>query len=239
MVAWHPLTDYIVVTKRVTACDGERVWLGSDNPVTGTDSRHFGEVERLMAMVSSYEARTADSARQATGRQQPAQPEPAWPSFDLNGKQVALIGGLTKAAAYYELAIRQLGGSCVQHDGNVNQGQKRLAKMIRQSDVVFCLVDCVSHGMVNSAKKRCRTLLKRKRHRGRRDHDRRRSFTSADVRDFDALASAPRGRPADMALAATATRGAPRDPIRHAVATTGANAPACPHAQCGCEPDAD
>ncbi len=47
VVATHPTTAPLILTKRVTACDRERVWLGSDHPDAGTDSRHFGPVARL------------------------------------------------------------------------------------------------------------------------------------------------------------------------------------------------
>ena len=118
------------------------------------------ETQRLMAMVSSSKSMTAGSASQEIGRRHTAQPEPEGPSADLHGKTVALIGGLSKASMHYEEAISQLGGSCVRHSGNVSQGHKKLAKIIRQADVVLCPVDCVSHGAAHSAKKLCRALDK-------------------------------------------------------------------------------
>lgn len=78
----------------------------------------------------------------------------------LHGKTVALIGDLVKASMHYEEAISQLGGSGVQHDGNANQGYKKLAKLIQQADVVLYPVDCVRHGAAHSAKKLCRALDK-------------------------------------------------------------------------------
>ncbi len=118
------------------------------------------ETQRLMAKVSSYEAMATDIDGEMTDGQSAAPLEPEWPCFDLNGKTVALIGGLTKASIHYEEAIHQLGGSCVRHDGNAHQGHCKLAKVIRQADVVFCPVDCVSHGTATSTKKLCRTLDK-------------------------------------------------------------------------------
>jgi nickel-type superoxide dismutase maturation protease len=44
VVAQHPFADHIVMTKRVTACHNNQVWLGSDNLHVGADSRHFGPV---------------------------------------------------------------------------------------------------------------------------------------------------------------------------------------------------
>lgn len=83
-----------------------------------------------------------------------------WPAFDLHGKRVALIGGLTKASGHYEQAISDLGGLCMRYEGSANQGHKKLARIIRQADVVFCPVDCVSHSTASAAKKLCRSLAK-------------------------------------------------------------------------------
>lgn len=46
------------------------------------------------------------------------------------------------------------------HPGDLGQGQKRLAEVIRQADIVLCPVDCSSHGAVASAKKLCKVLHK-------------------------------------------------------------------------------
>ena len=56
VVARHPTTAHLVMTKRVTACDENQVWLGSDTPDAGTDSRHFGPVarSRLIGRVTTF-----------------------------------------------------------------------------------------------------------------------------------------------------------------------------------------
>ena len=82
------------------------------------------------------------------------------PVFDLRGKRVALIGGLTKASGHYEQTISELGGRCVRYEDSASQGHRKLASVIRQADVVFCPVDCVSHGTASAAKKLCRSLDK-------------------------------------------------------------------------------
>ena len=117
------------------------------------------EGARLAALVASYEPAPppddypADEA--ITGG-----PPPECPVFDLRGKRVALIGGLTKASGHYEQTISDLGGLCMRYEGSANQGHKKLARIIRQADVVFCPVDCVSHGTASAAKKLCRSLDK-------------------------------------------------------------------------------
>ena len=118
------------------------------------------EATRLAAAVASYE-RTPPSNDYPADEDAPGEPPlPEWPVFDLHGKRVALIGGLTKASGHYEQTISELGGLCMRYEGSANQGHKKLARIIRQADVVFCPVDCVSHGAASAAKKLCRSLDK-------------------------------------------------------------------------------
>ena len=127
-----------------------------------SDALHEKEVEaaRLAAKVASCEP-VASLDEYPAGEDVPGSPPlPEWPVFDLSGKRVALIGGLTKAAGHYEQTINELGGLCVRYEGSANQGHKKLASIIRQADVVFCPVDCVSHGTASATKKLCRSLDK-------------------------------------------------------------------------------
>ena len=117
------------------------------------------EGARLAALVASYEP-TPPTHDYPADEDVSGEPPPEWPVFDLHGKRVALIGGLTKASGHYEQAISDLGGLCMRYEGSANQGHKKLARIIRQADVVFCPVDCVSHGTANAAKKLCRSLDK-------------------------------------------------------------------------------
>ena len=117
------------------------------------------EALRLAALVASQDPKSPLAAVDVD--LPPSEPSPTeCPVFDLNGKRVALIGGLTKASGHYEQTISDLGGLCMRYEGSANQGHKKLARIIRQADVVFCPVDCVSHGTANAAKKLCRSLDK-------------------------------------------------------------------------------
>ena len=119
------------------------------------------EALRLAALVASHEPRSPLDAAAVDVDLPHSEPSPTeCPVFDLNGKRVALIGGLTKAAGHYEQTISDLGGLCMRYEGSANQGHKKLARIIRQADVVFCPVDCVSHGTASAAKKLCRSLDK-------------------------------------------------------------------------------
>ncbi len=119
------------------------------------------EATHLAALVASYEPTPPpddDPADEDASSGEALLPE--WPVFDLRGKRVALIGGLTKASGHYEQTISDLGGQCMRYEGSTSQGHKKLARIIRQADVVFCPVDCVSHGTASAAKKLCRSLDK-------------------------------------------------------------------------------
>ena len=116
------------------------------------------QAARLAAAVASYEGTLPSNNDHSANEDAPGEPPlPEWPVFDLHGKRVALIGGLTRASGHYEQTISELGGLCMRYEGSANQGHKKLARIIRQANVVFCPVDCVSHG---AAKKLCRSLDK-------------------------------------------------------------------------------
>lgn len=55
VVARHPEARRILVIKRVGRAASNQVWLSSDNPECGTDSRHFGPV-RLVDVVGRVTA---------------------------------------------------------------------------------------------------------------------------------------------------------------------------------------
>jgi hypothetical protein len=117
------------------------------------------EQQRLQILVASYEAILGEQ----TGEPGVVAPhnvaDTSLPAM-LHGKKIALIGGLGRAAPYYEQTIRQLGGCSLFHDGDLGQGQRRLADVIKQADIVFCPVDRTSHGATAAAKKLCRALHK-------------------------------------------------------------------------------
>jgi hypothetical protein len=118
------------------------------------------ELQRLRTLVRSY---TALLDASAAGDPEPERPPgglSTLPTQMLQGKKVALIGGLDGATPHYERVIQELGGCCLRHDGEPGQGRKRLAEVIKQADVVFCPVDCNSHSAATTTKKLCRALRK-------------------------------------------------------------------------------
>ena len=118
------------------------------------------EVARLASVVGSSKPAPQSYDNPKEENVAGESPLQEWPVFDLRGMRVALIGGLTKASGHYEQTISELGGRCMRYEDSANQGHRKLASIIRQADVVFCPVDCVSHGTANAAKKLCRSLDK-------------------------------------------------------------------------------
>jgi Uncharacterized protein conserved in bacteria (DUF2325) len=109
---------------------------------------------RLAASVAPAR-KPEDSAPPVAEARRPIAPPPPQ---TLQGKKIALIGGLDGAAAHYEHIIAAFGGDCLLHTGN--QGQKKLVDVIKQADIVFCPVDCNSHMAAVTTKKLCRRLHK-------------------------------------------------------------------------------
>jgi hypothetical protein len=67
-----------------------------------------------------------------------------------------LIGDLDKVASHYAHLIQEMGGDWLRDNGK--EGDKKLAAVIKQADIVLCPVDCNSHGAVASTKKLFRAL---------------------------------------------------------------------------------
>jgi regulator of replication initiation timing len=128
--------------------------------LTACVAEQEAEIQRLQALVASYEKRLAPPSEEAPTPTRPPLLSSAPLSPVFHGTKIAVIGGLSGATAHYEQTIAVLGGQCVLHSGDLGQGQKRLAEVIRQADIVLCPVDCSSHGAVASAKKLCKVLHK-------------------------------------------------------------------------------
>jgi hypothetical protein len=118
------------------------------------------EIQRLETLVASYTTIRKESVpEKAESAHGSCSSVPRAP-LTLHGKTVALIGGIGKASTHYEHIIQDLGGYCLYHDGDLRHGRKRLAEIIYQADIVFCPVDCNSHGAATSTKKLCKAMHK-------------------------------------------------------------------------------
>jgi hypothetical protein len=65
-----------------------------------------------------------------------------------------------RAVPHYLEAIQALGGCFLHHNGNLSQGEKKLADIVTQADMVFCMVNRNSHSAATSTKKLCKALHK-------------------------------------------------------------------------------
>jgi DNA-binding transcriptional regulator YbjK len=129
------------------------------NKLTAVVSDQEDTIQQLHGLIRSYEARL-----KAQNRPPHEAPETltsaSQPSQDLQGKTVALIGGLGRMAPHYLQTIETLGGCCLYHDGNLHQGEKKLADMVKQADIVFCMVNRNSHSAASCTKKLCKAFQK-------------------------------------------------------------------------------
>ena len=80
------------------------------------------------------------------------------PLFDLAGKRILIVGGITKIKAFYRRTIEEKGAVFEYHDG---WGKHGLEGQIRRSDMVLCPVNCNSHNACLNVKKMCKKHCKR------------------------------------------------------------------------------
>ncbi len=76
--------------------------------------------------------------------------------LDLSGRRVAYVGGRANAIVHFRSLIESMNGSFCHHDGGIEDNLGRLSGILSQADIVFCPVDCVSHGACLKAKALCK-----------------------------------------------------------------------------------
>lgn len=74
----------------------------------------------------------------------------------LNGKTVAVIGGLKRLEKGYCQVIEGMGGQGLCHTGNIRAGARRLRQLVNKSDMVVYLTPVNSHGSLAVVKKQCK-----------------------------------------------------------------------------------
>ena len=116
-------------------------------------------IQQLHRLVQSDAARLNESEQANPDQEKPATPLLP-PSPGLQGKKVALVGGMGRAVPHYLETIQALGGCCLHHNGNLSQGEKKLAEIVKQADIVFCMVNRNSHLAATCTKKLCKALHK-------------------------------------------------------------------------------
>ena len=78
--------------------------------------------------------------------------------FDLSGKRILIVGGITKIKTFYRRAIEKKGAVFEHHDG---WGKHGLEGLVRRSDMILCPVNCNSHNACLIVKKLCKKYCKR------------------------------------------------------------------------------
>jgi hypothetical protein len=117
-------------------------------------------IQQLHRLVQSDAARLNESEKANPPDQEKPAASPLPQSPGLQGKKVALVGGMGRAVPHYLETIQALGGCCLHHDGNLSQGEKKLAEIVKQADIVFCMVNRNSHLAATCTKKLCKALQK-------------------------------------------------------------------------------
>jgi hypothetical protein len=78
----------------------------------------------------------------------------------LQGRRVAIIGGLERLEHRYRELIEGLGGSCLFSAGHTKSGGREFRKIVKKSDLVVCITAINSHGAMKVIKKQCKLCRK-------------------------------------------------------------------------------
>ena len=114
-------------------------------------SRYKSQVEALTREVMNREA--ADS----TSGQQSAPDACCCPlSHCLQGKRIAMVGGIDSLEAHYKRLVEESGGEFCRHDGRCCQGERKLEDCIRNADLVVCPISVNSHFATTGVKRVCK-----------------------------------------------------------------------------------
>ena len=145
------------------------------------DARHACErerercadLERELTQVRQTQEQTAEQVRQlraecaaleavveAGAHHEAVRGAQDMPALDLDGRQIAYVGGLTGSVGKFRTLTENLNGRFIHHDGGLENNSAGLGRVLNQADVVLCPVDCVSHGACLRAKRFCKQTAK-------------------------------------------------------------------------------
>lgn len=79
---------------------------------------------------------------------------------DLNGKQIAYIGGRTSLSPHFRSLVERCNGKFSFHDGGQEDSRANLTCALNSADMVFCPIDCVSHDACLRVKRFCKQNAK-------------------------------------------------------------------------------
>ena len=78
----------------------------------------------------------------------------------LEGRKIAIIGGLERLEPQYRQAIERLGGQCLFDPGHTKAGGRGFRKVVNKADLVVCITAINSHGAMKVVKKHCKLCRK-------------------------------------------------------------------------------
>lgn len=78
----------------------------------------------------------------------------------LEGRKIAIIGGLERLEPQYRKAIEAMGGKCLFNAGHTKNGGREFRKVVKKSDLVVCITAINSHGAMKVVKKQCKLCRK-------------------------------------------------------------------------------
>jgi hypothetical protein len=70
------------------------------------------------------------------------------------------VGGRTSAVPHLKSGAARLQAELLHHDGGIEHSLQQLKDLVEQADLVFCPVDCVSHGACLLARDLCKRTNK-------------------------------------------------------------------------------
>ena len=71
-------------------------------------------------------------------------------------RSVLVVGGLDRLVSHYEGIARAYGCHFYHHSGNCKGGEKKLCRLVKQAEVVFCPINITSHMACVLVKKMCK-----------------------------------------------------------------------------------
>jgi hypothetical protein len=74
----------------------------------------------------------------------------------LNGKRVAMVGGIDSLECHYRKLVESLGAGFFRHNGDGRAGIRTVEDCIGKADLVVCPVDVNSHNAAKSVKRLCK-----------------------------------------------------------------------------------
>jgi len=114
------------------------------------------EVSELRREITELVAELSDRASASSEIDLTPAENPPQLNIALEGKSVALVGGIDSLECHYKSLIESMGGCFWRHNGNCCGGDKPLLDCIASADLVVCPIEVNSHMAAKSVKRLCK-----------------------------------------------------------------------------------